>query len=521
MINTSSFNLAKVGSKELRVKKENAISVLSGNSSAQGNSRLARVNSGNQQVYFRGNLPLNDEEKIKLQAIRARYIDKFHHNPQKVSVSPGRAELIGGHTDYNGGMIVSSAIPQKIYVAVGTRPSEMDKEVGSRVVRAYSENLNDMQEFDLAVRRDNNNPGTTAGDWLNYVEGTVRIEEEKLKEKDNNFRMPGSDLYIVSEIGEASGVSSSAALECATGGAALAVAGKELGKDLSREELAELAQRAEIKYAKANCGRMDQQTSAQAEGGGLLIDSRTQKVKPFPLEVPGHTLLIADSRVKHKLAGASTYNQRRKECAIDLIALKQIPEFQNIRNLCDISAEQFNVNKGKIEQAFSPDSIKKLELEHKGEIEGIIDEFSPNEESRKMPIDKAKLMARCEHAIMESDRAQQAAEALNQANVQRFAGLMNESHASLRDKYEVSCPELNTLVDIAREAGATGARMMGGGNGGPVIAVVPNEKVEQVKTAIAEKYTATGKDAKGNKAIVLEVKPSIGTQIIDYRSIDN
>ena len=347
--------------------------------------------------------------------------------------APGRVNLIGEHTDYNDGFVMPAAIGMSCWVAIAGRQDH-------RLV-VHSENLQQTVELSL----DQAGP-KRRGQWSDYVQGVAVVLEG------SGRRVSGANLLIQSEVPIGSGLSSSAAIEVATG---LALLNRDGGK-VDRLELARLCQRAENEFVGARCGIMDQFTSCFGQAGcALLLDCRSLQYRPLPLP-RGVSLVICDSGVRHELAGGE-YNARRAECETGVRVLaRRRPEIRALRDagLADLERNREELG----------DTVYR----------------------------------RCRHVVTENARVQQAAKALEQGDLQEFGRLMGESHRSLRDDYEVSCAELDVLVDLAgKSKGVYGARMTGGGFGGCTINLVEAEKVEDFRRAVASGYQqATGSAAK-------------------------
>jgi galactokinase len=346
--------------------------------------------------------------------------------------APGRVNLIGEHTDYNEGFVMPAAIQLGCLVAIAGRDD------GGLVAR--SENLQETVELELGFS------GRRRGRWSDYVQGVaVALEQEGL-------RLRGANLLIHSEVPIGSGLSSSAALEVATGLALLANSGLEL----EHMQLARLCQRAESEFVGARCGIMDQFTACFGQAGhALLLDCRSLEYRPLPLPA-GVALVICDSGVRHELAGGE-YNARRAQCEAGVRVLAR--EKPQVRALRDVTMDDLE---------------------------------------RKRPELGEVVYRRCRHVVTENARVQQAADALERCDLREFGRLMGESHRSLRDDYEVSCTELDVLVELAGKLdGVYGARMTGGGFGGCTINLLEKEKVEEFRRSLSAGFQqATGRAAK-------------------------
>jgi galactokinase len=278
--------------------------------------------------------------------------------------------------------------------------------------------------------------------WSDYVRGVAIMLERA------GHRLPGADLLIASNVPVGSGLSSSAALEVSTGYALLSLA----GLPIERKQLALTCQRAENDFVGMRCGIMDQFIACHGTAGhALLLDCRSLDYRFVPI-APAARLLICNSMVHHKLAG-SEYNLRRAECERGVALLA--PVLPSIRALRDVTAEQLEANRQRLPEL---------------------------------------TWRRCRHIVSENDRVLRAAVALAEGRLDEFGRLMVQSHASMRDDYEISCRELDLLVDLALGCeGVLGSRMTGGGFGGCTVSLVEAGAVERVGERLARDYRkATG-----------------------------
>lgn len=339
--------------------------------------------------------------------------------------APGRVNLIGEHTDYNDGFVLPMAIDRETVVAAAPRED--------REVRAFSLNLNEAVAFDL------DHPGQPErGLWLDYVEGVAQALEE------SGVRLHGADLMICSDVPAGAGLSSSAALEVSVGLALTSVSGHALDK----VALALAGQRAEHDYVGTKCGIMDQFVAALGRAGhALLIDCRSLEAVAVPLDTTNVAIVVCDTNIKHELSD-SEYNVRRRECERGVQLLQEaLPEIKALRDV-------------------------------------TLADFARHEERLPEPIRR-----RCRHVITENERTLMAAEALRRGNLDLMGALMKESHLSLRDDYEVSCAELDLLVEIAGKfQDCLGARMTGGGFGGSTVNLVRREALGEFQQIINREY---------------------------------
>jgi galactokinase len=335
--------------------------------------------------------------------------------------APGRVNLIGEHTDYNDGFVMPLAIERRTFVAAAARKD--------RRIRVRSLHVGETAEIDLAAVGQ-----PQRGSWLDYVEGVARVLSAR------GSTLVGADLLIASDVPVGAGLSSSAALEVAVGVALLSLANAEL----DRVGLACAAQAAEHEYVGTRCGIMDQYIAALGQAAhALLIDCRSLDATPVSADLGDAALLVCDSRVKHELS-SSEYNVRHAECerGVEIIA-RDLPD---VRALRDVTAET---------------------------LERYRETFPPT------------VYRRCRHVVSENARTLRAADALRDRDLALLGRLMSESHISLRDDYEVSCPELDSLVKLALDQpGVYGSRLTGAGFGGCTLTLLDASAVPDVTTAL-------------------------------------
>jgi len=341
--------------------------------------------------------------------------------------APGRVNLIGEHTDYNDGFVLPIAINRGTAVAIAARPD--------RVLKVWSLNLDESIELNLSAL----GPGRS-GRWSDYIEGVAAALLDK------GAPLTGADIALESDVSIGGGLSSSAALEIALGTALISISNSRLDK-LS---LALAGQMAEHRHAGILCGIMDQFTSTHAiRDHAILLDCRSLASKAIPLRLQGYQIVICDSKVRHSLA-SSEYNLRRKDCESGVKALAA--SLPGIRALRDVTLTQL-------------------------------------EDHRALLL--PSVFSRCLHVISENERTLEAAKALAAGKVVEMGKLMSASHASLRDDYEVSCSELDLLVEIAESQPAVlGARMTGGGFGGCTVSLVERRKVALFQENVSRDYHA-------------------------------
>jgi len=346
-----------------------------------------------------------------------------------VARAPGRVNLIGEHTDYNEGFVLPMALEQCTWAAAARRDDGR--------LRVVAADLGDEQSWEIGAWSSREHPA-----WTSYVAGVAALLQR------HGFGGTGADVVIRSDVPVGAGLSSSAALEAAT---ALAL-GRLAGSPLSGAELANLCREAEHEFAGVPCGIMDQYVSVLGrEGCALLLDCRSRTWEHVPLNLGDHVVLVVDSGVKHSLA-ASGYAQRRAQSEQAVETLRGLG--LTCRSLRDVRSDDVRAR------------LKEMD---------------------------AVLGRRALHVTTENQRTTAAAEALRRGALAEFGRLMDASHRSLRDDYEVSCQEVDSLVDIVRsQAEVLGARMTGGGFGGSVVAVVRRDAVATVEAAVQEKYDGAG-----------------------------
>lgn len=342
--------------------------------------------------------------------------------------APGRVNLIGEHTDYNGGHVFPCALTLGTYGIVRSRED--------RVLRFYSINIDSMGVVETSI--DELVPAKEAS-WTNYPKGVMWAFEKR------GFKLThGMDILIYGDIPNGSGLSSSASLEVLTG----IILKDTFGFDVSMVDIALIGQDAENNFNGCNCGIMDQFASAMGkEDNAIFLDTNTLDYTYAPVKLSDAKIVITNSKVKHSLVN-SAYNDRRNECET---ALKELQAVVDIKTLGDLTEEEFEAHK---------DAIK--------------------DEIRQK---------RAKHAVYENQRTINAVEALKADNVELFGKLMNASHESLRYDYEVSCEEIDILVDLAQAMpGVIGSRITGGGFGGCTVSIVKNDTVDRFIDEIGKAY---------------------------------
>ncbi len=349
----------------------------------------------------------------------------FNASPEFVVAAPGRVNLIGEHTDYNEGFVLPIAVDRFLFVAVRARDD--------RTVRVVAADLDDMDEFSLEeIVRDPEHH------WRNYPRGVAGVIAQ------NGVTLRGMDAVIASDIPIGAGMSSSAAIEVGFALALLHLAGTEV----PRPTLAQWCQRAEHEFAGVQCGIMDQMIALLGkENHALLLDCRDLSHELVPLP-QGIAFVVADTGVPRTLA-ASEYNIRRQQCEEAVQLLSQLLE-RPLRSLRDVTLE---------------------------ELGAVFNEMPE-------PIRR-----RARHVLTENSRVHAFRQAMRERALQRAGSLLLASHASLRDDYEVSCRELDAMVQALMSVeGVFGARLTGAGFGGACLAMVREDAVERVLQEVPERY---------------------------------
>ena len=370
--------------------------------------------------------------------IRVAFQEHFGTQAAFIARAPGRVNLLGEHVDYNDGFVLPVAIDRAVYLAASPTTDN--------TVTLHALDLNEQVTFsieNLSTKQDLN--GAALPHWALYPAGVAWSLQEA------GFEITGLRAVITSDVPIGAGLSSSAALEVG-----FAVVWQAIGGwQIARVELAQLCQRAENRYVGVNCGLMDQFASAcGVEGHALFFDTRSLEWQPAPL-FPATAIIVADSGVRHSLT-TSAYNERRAACEQAVTLLKKYkPDIQALRDISPVEFAAYST--------YLPETIRK----------------------------------RAEHVVKEIARVESALSALRRNDEQAFGALMYSGHASISKLYEVSTPELDTLVDLARNLpGCIGARLTGGGFGGCTVNLVHQEAAQKFMRSLEEGYTqATGRQA--------------------------
>ncbi|MBW2493187.1 MAG: galactokinase [Deltaproteobacteria bacterium] len=362
---------------------------------------------------------------ITSRSIRDAFVSRFGGQP-KLFCAPGRVNIIGGHTDYNGGFVLPTTTGLHTWVAIAPR--------ADRTLRVFSRIFDSLEEIDLdRIEKCDD------AQWYQYVKGVASILEGA------GHTLRGADIVIDGDIPLGGGLSSSASLETALAFALLDCAAIEI----ERGELAQLCQRVETEFVGIRCGIMDQYVISRcAKDHAMMLDCRSLEFQLVPMPADAR-LLVVDTGVSHRLP-TGEYNSRRNECeeAVARLAGK-IPQLGALR---DLGLDQL-------------------------------------EENRNLLDDR--LYRRCRHIVSEIQRVEDACSALRRGDARRLGELVTASHASLRDDYEISCSELDALVEIMNACPEVyGSRLVGGGFGGCAVCLVHAPHLDRVMHEVQTEYAA-------------------------------
>ena len=365
---------------------------------------------------------------MKTEEVRKHFTKQFGDVKGSVYASPGRINLIGEHTDYNGGFVFPGAIDKGMIAEI--RPNN------TNTVKAFAIDLNESSEFEL--KKDN----APKESWAKYIYGVCMEMMER------GVKVGGFDTAFAGDVPLGAGMSSSAALE-----STFAFAINDLFGDnkIDKFELAKVGQATEHKYVGVKCGIMDQFASVFGKKDHLIrLDCKSLEYEYFPFDIKGYKLVLLDSVVKHELA-SSAYNKRRESCERVVAEIQK--NHPHVEFLRDASMDMLNEVKASVS---SEDYM------------------------------------RAEYVIEEVQRVLDVCDALEQGDVETVGQNMYETHHGMSKLYEVSCDELDYLNDCAKKCGVTGSRVMGGGFGGCTINLVKEDLydnfIETTKGAFKEKY---------------------------------
>lgn len=363
---------------------------------------------------------------MNLEHLKKAFKDVFQTEPILVK-SPGRINIIGEHTDYNEGFVMPAAIDKAIYVAVSKRDDDQIHLYSESYLQSHFSSVADIQKSDKG--------------WANYVLG---VADQLVK---RGYKIAGFNLYLDGNVPLGAGLSSSAALECATAFAIDHM--NSLGID--KMDLALISQKAEHVFAGVNCGIMDQFASVFGKKDhAVLLDCRSMEYEYIPLKLDGYKLVLLNTNVKHSLSD-SAYNTRRSQCEQGVAWIKDYkPDVNSLRDV--------NV--------------------------ALLDEYVK-------PKD-AEVYTKCLYVVEEISRIQDAALKLKEGDLNALGTLMFQTHQGLSKAYEVSCNELDFLVDYVKDLDyVLGARMMGGGFGGCTINIVEDGQIDSLIAKVSALYEET------------------------------
>ena len=379
----------------------------------------------------------------------------FINGEYKVYFSPGRVNLIGEHIDYLGGNVFPAAISLGTY-AIVSRRDDYEFHFLSHNFKNVGEKVVKLDNLDYDDERS----------WVNYPSGMIQAFINLGMKIDH-----GLNILIYGTLPNSSGLSSSASLEVLIG----TVMKDEYKFNINSIDIVKTSQSVENHYIGVNCGIMDQfAVGMSKEDKAIYLNTETLEHKFVPLILGDYTLVIANTNKSRALAD-SKYNERRSECDDGLASIKE--SGIHIDNLCQLTPREFD----ELGNIFASKTIKN----------------------------------RVEHAVNENDRTKNAVVALETGNLQLFGELMNYSHDSLKELYEVSCLELDTLVDSFRKYGSIGSRMTGAGFGGCTISLVPTKNVEDIVEKVSKDYF----EKIGYKADFYLCKTSDGARVLREEDI--
>jgi len=361
----------------------------------------------------------------RIKRIKEDFNELFGCLPEVIVKGPGRVDLMGCHTDYNDGFVLPVAV--SVDVLAGGRLRDDNK------IAVYSGNFETLVEFALdAIEYDNVNT------WSNYVRGVIHFLQEA------NVKLKGANIVLHGNVPIGSGLSSSAAIEMAVGFLLQTL----VGFQMSGPDLALVGQRAENKFVGVNTGIMDQFISRLGKkDAALFLDCRTLEYELLPLDTSKVKIVVCDTMKRRGLVG-SEYDTRRSQCEEGARLFAQW--YPEVRALRDVTSEMYEKHKAQL-----PEVVAK----------------------------------RVEHVVREDERVVESRDVLQAGDFVEFGKLMNASHDSARDLYEVSCPELEAMVEVTRAApGALSGRMAGAGFGGCAVSLVRDESVERFLQVVSVEY---------------------------------
>lgn len=381
--------------------------------------------------------------------LKSLFFENYGYAPQIIVKSPGRINLIGEHTDYNLGFVLPAAIDKAAYVAIARRDDHL--------IRLFAKDLGEHHQVEFNLLSSN------PGHWSAYVLGVV---DQLLK---MGKQLSGFDLVLTCDVPTGAGMSSSAAVECATAFALNAL----FDLQLERLELVRMAQKAENEFVGVNCGIMDMFASVMGKDAQVIqLDCRDLSYQYFPLNLGDYKIVLFDTGVKHSLAGGE-YNLRRQQCEQGVAVLKErFPEVNSLRDA----------------------NLSMLDEQFRSAVSPIV-------------------FNRCLYVVEENMRLEEGCKLLLQNDIHGFGKQMHGSHKGLSELYEVSCKELDFLVDLSKQEEAiAGARMMGGGFGGCTINLIESSAID----GIYERFSKQYQSAMGRELNMYVTLPSEGSQLIKF-----
>lgn len=381
--------------------------------------------------------------------VKSFFVEYFGYVPQIMAKSPGRINLIGEHTDYNLGFVLPAAIDKAAYVTVARREDQL--------IMLFAKDLEEEYQVDINLLP------TIPGHWSAYILGVVDQLSKMGKQ------LSGFDLVLTCDVPTGAGMSSSAAVECATAFALNAL----FDLQLERLDLVRMAQKAENEFVGVKCGIMDMFASVMGKDAQVIqLDCRDLSYQYFPLNLGGYKIVLFDTGVKHSLAGGE-YNLRRQQCEQGVAMLKErFPEVNSLRDA----------------------NLPMLDEQFRSAVSSTV-------------------YNRCLYVIEENIRLEQGCALLLQNNIKGFGDKMYGSHKGLSELYEVSCKELDFLVDLSKQEDAiAGARMMGGGFGGCTINLIELSAIESIHERFSKQYQS----AMGRELAMYVMVPSEGSQLIKF-----
>jgi len=390
----------------------------------------------------------------RIEAVMAAFRERFSEEPALVVRAPGRVNLIGEHTDYNEGFVFPAAINREMLIAASPKA-----DTGDRLVELFSLDYNRADSFSLrSINR------TDSQQWSNYLRGSLDVLQ-----KDGND-LPAFRAVLSGNVPQGAGLSSSAAFEVAV----IQLMNRMANLDMARDRAALLAQKAENEFIGVQCGIMDQFISALgSKDSALMIDCRSLEYRSIPLQLDrrGLSIVITNSGVSRGLVD-SEYNTRRAECRQGVELMRDLLKRSEIGSLRDVSVDEFRQVAGSL-----PETVA----------------------------------MRCRHVITENQRVVDAVAALERGDIKEFGTLVNRSHLSLKDDFQVTTGELDILVGLTQAlSGVVGSRMTGAGFGGCNVTIMATESIESFKNNVMPSY----EQKCGRKAEVYVCRAVEGANIV-------